>query len=77
MTDDERAELRGMEALLALGTVVLNQGALDRLYFLRLRAAGVMTHRELLDAVASSLPEEPMPTEFPEWMKHPPPEGDE
>lgn len=67
MTDAERIELDAMEA--RCKAHALAERELDRLYYLRLRAAGVCTWREVVDAIQEQIGPEPMPTEYPEWFR--------
>jgi len=63
MTEAERLELEALEA-------APEPRDYDRLHFLRLRAAGVATWDEVLDAYRAAL-DEPMPEslEYPAWMR--------
>jgi hypothetical protein len=68
MTDDERLELVELE-----GKRPLTVREEDRLHTLRLRAAGVMTWREVIDAygehVAQVMGPESEATGYPAWFK--------
>lgn len=67
MTDAERIELDAMEV--RCKAHALAERELDRLYYLRLRAAGVCTWREVVDAIQAQIGPEPMPTEYPAWCR--------
>ncbi len=67
MTDEERGELAELERRCAAHA--LAERELDRLYFLRLRAAGVATWREVLDAISAQIGPEPVPTTYPAWLE--------
>lgn len=68
MTDAERIELDALE--LRCKAYALNESELDKLYYLRLRAAGVCTWQEVVDAIQASIPEEPASTvtTYPAWF---------
>lgn len=77
LTDAEAKELDAMERLCKLGELDGNERELNRLYWLRLRAAGCWTWQEVLDAINESIedgglekaaPGELLSLDVPTWL---------